>query len=403
MEEPEPSRASPTGARWAELTRSSRPTLAKARATSVLGRLPRPPKPRLGPRLNGTVGSVRQWADETAGAEYEELVPAEEYVRRPALTVSAPMQRMDALRTQSSPAAFRAVVPGARIVDLSGAVVLTADARVLVESAVELDLAGSSYRFRVNRPQRRSGRYMALVNRWSENHFHWLADALPRASLLPLDEEPDTPIIVHAAMTGAQREALAMIGVEAERLVPFDHPHIQVDELVLPSFVGQPGFPPRWALLWLRKRLSPTAFPATRRLWVSRAGLTRGRVQNEDEVAELLTAYGFEAFQPENHSFAEQLRAFAQAELIVGPHGSALTNIVAAHDATVIELQSERWWGRGVFYAMADALGLDYWYLFCASTFWRDLVVDVGLLEQTLEAALTRAGVVVTVDSRGPR
>ena len=383
-----------------QLTRASGRALATARAASVLARIPRPPRPRLGGRVNGSVDSIRQWADETPGAAYEELVPAEDYVRRPARTVSAPMQRIEALRTQRSPAAFRAVVPGARIVAVPGAVVLTADARVLVESAVELDPARSS-RFRVNRPQRRSGRYMALLNQWSENHFHWLADALPRASLLPLDEEPDTPIIVHAAMTGAQREALAMIGVEAERLVPFDHPHIQVDELVLPSFVGQPGYPQRWALLWLRERLSPRAFPATRRLWVSRAGLTRGRVQNEDEVAELLTAYGFEAFQPENHSFAEQLRAFAEAELIVGPHGSALTNTLAAHDATVIELHSERWWGRGVFYAMADALGFDYWYLYCASTFWRDLVVDIGLLERTLEAALAARPDVA--DSRGPR
>lgn len=372
-----------------EVTQASGPTLVKARAASLLTRLPRPRKPRLGGRITGTVDSVRQWAQETPGAAYEEVIAAEEYVRRPAMTVlPEPMPRMEALRTQRSPAAFRAVVPGARIVDLPGAVVLTADMRLLVESAVQLDLSRSPSRFRVDRPQRRSGRYMALTNQWSENHFHWLADALPRASLLPLDEEPDTPIIVHAAMTAAQREAIAMVGIDAERLVPFDHSHIQVDELVLPSFVGQPAYPPRWALLWLRDRLSPRAFPARRRLWVSRAALTRGRVANENEVVELLGGYGFEAFQPENHSFAEQLRAFAEAELIVGAHGSALTNIVAARDATVIELHSDRWWGRGVFYAMADALGLDYWYLFCKSTIWRDLVVDVRLLEATLEAAL---------------
>lgn len=371
------------------LTKASRRTRAKGRAMSVLRGMPRPHAPRLGPRVTGTVESVREWAAETPGATYEQIMPAEDYVRRPARTMMpAPLPRMEALRSHRSPAAFRALVPGARLVDLHGALVLTSDARVLVESAVQLDRSVARSGPRLHRPERRSGRYMALLNQWSENHFHWLADTLPRASLLPLDEDRDTPVIIPAALTGAQRESLALIGLEPERLVPFDHPHIQVDELVLPSFAGQPTLPPPWAALWLRDRLAPPEAPADRRFWVSRAALTRGRVVNEDAVMDLLAGYGFEPLQPENLSFAEQLHMFGTAEVIMGAHGSAFTNIVAARHATVIELQSERWWGRGVHYAMSDALGLDYWYLFCDSTRLRDLVVDLALLEATVEAAL---------------
>lgn len=339
--------------------------------------------------MTGTVESVRQWAAQTPGAAYEELMPAETETRRPARTVMpAPLPRMEALRSRRSLAAFRAVVPGARLVDFQGAVVLSADARLLVESAVQLDRSLVSSGRRLHRARRRGGRYMALLNQWSENHFHWLVDALSRASLLPLEDERDTPVIVPPTLTGAQRESLAMIGLDPGRLVPFDHPHLQVDELVLPSFAGQPGYPAPWAARWLRDRLAPPEAPAGRRLWVSRAGVTRGRVANEAAVLHLLAGYGFEPLQPEKHSLVEQLERFGSAELIVGPHGAALSNMCAARDATVIELQSERWWGRGIYYSLADALGHDYWYLLCETSRWRELVVDLALLQATVEAAL---------------
>lgn len=70
------------------------------------------------------------------------------------------------------------------------------------------------------------------------------------------------------------------------------------------------------------------------------------------------------------------------------PHGSALANMVAARDATVIELFNERRRGNGCFYAMSAALDFDYWYLRCEARRGEHLWVDPALLEATLEAAL---------------
>jgi capsular polysaccharide biosynthesis protein len=232
---------------------------------------------------------------------------------------------------------------------------------------------------------------MALLNQWWENHFHWLVDTLPRATLLPLDEEPETPVIVPASLTSTQLDSLEMVGVSPERLVPFAHTHLQVDELVFPSFVGRPGYPPRWAASWLRERLSPKRLAPRRRLWISRAAATRRGVANEGAVMRMLDSYGFEAIQPEKHRLAEQIGMFAAADLIVAPHGSGLANIAAARDAKVIELQSDRWWGNGCYYALSDALGLDYWYLLCDATRSGHLSVDPALLQATIEAALDAA------------
>ena len=354
---------------------------------------PKPYAPRVGGRIDGAVTSVRVWAAETPGATYEPVKPAESYVRRVPKTLTPVRQaRLERVRPHESPEAFRATLPQARLAGFHAPIVLTSDQRLLAESAFEHVRESPPSGRRLHRARRLNGRYMALLNQWWENHFHWVVDTLPRASLLPLEEEPDTPIIVPARLTSTQLESLAMIGIQEERLVRFDHLHLQVDQLVFPSFAGQPGYPPPWAVDWVRDRLSPQAAPASRRIWISRAAAARGRVTNERAVMDMLEGYGFEFVQPERHSLAEQLRMFAAADVIVAPHGSGLANLVAARDATVIELQSERWWGKGCYFALSDALGLDYWYLLCEASRWEHLAVDVSLLEATLEAALdTRA------------
>ena len=54
------------------------------------------------------------------------------------------------------------------------------------------------------------------------------------------------------------------------------------------------------------------------------------RVENEAELLAALEPLGFEAIDPGALSPAEQVRAFAEAECIVGPHGAGLTNLAFA-------------------------------------------------------------------------
>ncbi|HKP21716.1 MAG TPA: glycosyltransferase family 61 protein [Thermoleophilaceae bacterium] len=316
-------------------------------------------------------------------------MPAHSHRRSAPKTVGPPRDDLfEELRVYDSPEAFVATIPGGRLVDTSARLVLTDDRRFLAESAYEHVRAKPPARKRLHRGQRRVGRHIALLNQWSENHYHWLCDTLPRASLLRLDEEADTPIIVPAGLTRSQLDSLAMIGIPRERLVAFDVSHLQLDELVLPSFVGRPGYPPNWAASWLRERLAPERPSGHRRLWVSRAGAPRRGVANEAALLPVLDGLGFELIQPEQHSFAEQLEIFAAADVIAAPHGSALANMVACRRATVIELFNERHRGNGCFYALADALGLDYWYLRCGATRGGQLRVDPELLEATIKTAL---------------
>jgi capsular polysaccharide biosynthesis protein len=96
----------------------------------------------------------------------------------------------------------------------------------------------------------------------------------------------------------------------------------------------------------VRKRilenLIPTGKSYPKRLYVRRIG-TR-KVKNETEVIEHLRKYDFEVMVPEEHSVAEQIRFFHNADIIVTPHGANSTSAVFMRNgAYFIEAFSLNW------------------------------------------------------------
>ena len=84
---------------------------------------------------------------------------------------------------------------------------------------------------------------------------------------------------------------------------------------------------------------------------------------NEAELLPLLHAEGFEILHLEHLSFTEQIRAFSEAAVIMGPHGAGLTNLLfATKQARVIELLPDDSINH-CFWMMASALEQRYTYL----------------------------------------
>jgi capsular polysaccharide biosynthesis protein len=117
---------------------------------------------------------------------------------------------------------------------------------------------------------------------------------------------------------------------------------------------------------WLRERLparTPEGRP--RRLYVTRGGgrHTR-RLESEPELWPELERRGFTRIDPGTMSVQDQIDHFAAAEVIVGIHGAALTNLVfAAPGARVLHLFAPGY-VKHCFFAILDAVpGSTYRYL----------------------------------------
>ena len=108
---------------------------------------------------------------------------------------------------------------------------------------------------------------------------------------------------------------------------------------------------------------------------------------NEREVDQLLNEQGFTTVFLEEMSFLEQVELFANAQIVVAPHGSGLTNLVFCSPSTkVVELFSPNY-TRTDYMIVGQQLQLDYYYVVgtnfnCASL--RNLMYQNPLTEDIL-------------------
>jgi hypothetical protein len=103
----------------------------------------------------------------------------------------------------------------------------------------------------------------------------------------------------------------------------------------------------RGAVMRLRatfaRALADMQAPAKRRLFISREDSGRGddrepRFANADELQQALSRLGVEPVVASRLGVEDYLRAFANAELIIGLHGAGITNAVLSADGRVAEI-----------------------------------------------------------------
>lgn len=296
-------------------------------------------------------------------------------------------------------AAGVAVLPHARLVG-RGYVVVAGDGRVVAESVsgdhvlatdghfekqtVSVEVDGRRHAVPVavrghpSRPRLLPGRHILPTHHWHFNYHHWLVECLPRLRhALEWPSLAGCPVIVPPAMAPFQRESLALVGIGSERQVPFDEGDWRVASLVFPT-IGQ--FAPA-ELAWVRAGLlravagqgagagsrpglrsagPPEAVHGPRRLYISRGDAATRRLVNEAEVVAALAPLGFARLELTGMPLAEQVARFANAEIVVGPHGSGLTNMLfAPRSAALVELMP-RDHVNHCFWLMASVLGQRY-------------------------------------------
>jgi hypothetical protein len=209
----------------------------------------------------------------------------------------------------------------------------------------------------------------SLVNSWSKNYSHWILECLPRLEGLEYYREKTgrKPILIIDPNPPKWKiESLKLLGYDPNDCIPWNGARIKVNRLIVPSFRREEYFPiSPAACQWLRQRLlsnlpdvGSKEHSFSPRIYISRAEATGRQVTNEDDVLAALKPFGFVAYTPEIMSFADEVRLFSQAEIVVAPHGSGLANIVFAQNLKVIELFGSS--GVPCFLVLAKALGFHY-------------------------------------------
>ena len=194
------------------------------------------------------------------------------------------------------------------------------------------------------------GRHLSLLTGSAGNYYHWTMDGLGRLAALPDAEIAGCDGVLHPAFSqGFQRDGFQRLGLALPaRPVP-NGATLRVERLVVPwSVLGEHRPHPSVNALFQRlaqrppPALAPGLYPT--RLYIDRRGSQNRRLSNEAAVIEALAQCGFVAVRLEDYALAAQIALFANAEIIVAPHGAGLTNMVyASRQTKLVELLMDTW------------------------------------------------------------
>jgi hypothetical protein len=242
------------------------------------------------------------------------------------------------------------------------------------------------------------GTVLSLTTRGTaNNYYHFLYDALARYGTFEEthpDEKPDAVVVPH--QTGYQRQLLELARIPGPYVQPRPDRTFSADRLLVPSTPNQDLDAPRSATQWLRERLPATRRDDTpRRLYLSRGQTPYTRIYvQEPELWPRLERRGFVMLDPGSLSVQEQIDVFHGAEVIVAPHGAALTNITfCSPGVRVLEMFAGSYVHLGLW-TIAEAVGdVRYRYLVGAGAGrpgrpMTGIVDDVDIPVSRVESAL---------------
>lgn len=256
----------------------------------------------------------------------------------------------------------------------------------------------------------------AFTDSVASNYAHWLTEVLPRIALYTRDARfKGIPLIVDEGLHPNLYESLSLI-VGAERTIfklPVDR-RVFVKKLDVVTPSGYVPYAPRApkhpghshgifsaeALEAVRDAckhlMAPTHELARERIYVRRnAGLRK--LVNDAQISTVLAEAGFKVIDPQELSFSEQVQLFSKAEVVVGPTGAAMANLMFCPPGSrvhVLMAQHEDmpywYWQR-----LADCIGVDLSYglgEICASHekgFHADFTVEMRYIHELLQSLPT--------------
>jgi hypothetical protein len=182
-----------------------------------------------------------------------------------------------------------------------------------------------------------------------EAYFHTLVTEIPRVFLL---RDPDVSqgrtvkLLCPGGLSNVERYFLPKLLPPHVEVIPVRNDRLYlIDELIFPSYlnVQSSGYLPSPYVTYFRARHSPERQRRKKnRIFISRKGYQnawgRRHIVNEDELMSQLGKLGFVSYALEDLPIADQISLFHDAEMVVGAHGSGLTNVLFSECTKVLEL-----------------------------------------------------------------
>lgn len=262
-------------------------------------------------------------------------------------------------------------LPGSDIYQLQNAKIVPTDGWIYTQAG-KLVSEASWYKGYVHEMRRQAhlprrkihlaGQTLTLASDYANNNYgHFLLDVVGRLALVresgSITPEQFDHVVINGPKTAWKVRLLNRFGIQAAQCVWLDRQSIYAEQLTATSFPALRRTYIPQTVAFLRSALPQEQHSCERRLFIVRKGDGRALV-NQAELLEIATAFGFEAYQPENSS--DSINDFAHAQAVIGVHGAGLADIAFMQPGKhVLELMpsDHRF---GYFYTLGKSAELDY-------------------------------------------
>jgi capsular polysaccharide biosynthesis protein len=184
---------------------------------------------------------------------------------------------------------------------------------------------------------------------------------------------------------------------------------LQADTIIIPSLIntyrnwdvvdsrGYTCYRKQWLPSWIgnlyRENIETANYiNAKTKIYISRALADYRKIENEDEVVNLLQGRGYGVYHLETMTVLEQIKLFSTASIVIGTHGAGFSNIYFCDRGTIIFEFFSEYYQDSSFKVLANVLGLEYHYTIGTThrtegihPQQENIYIDVSKLEIALE------------------
>ncbi|WP_144928060.1 glycosyltransferase family 61 protein [Halorubrum salsamenti] len=271
---------------------------------------------------------------------------------------------------------------------------------MFVGSRGEIIIHNTKSRFKIG-PSKSKESVFPLISP-DPSYYHWMMEYLPKLRLLELYQKEtgkEPTLLIESNPRDFVCDTLKAAGYDSTQYTEWDQQETRVEKLIVTTHrphifnYETPELsnynPSIRDFSWLRDRMrsnipdSGTNSDTPEKVYISRQEASRERkVVNQNQLKGILEKYGFETYKLETLPFKEQLETFYKADVIMGPHGAGLLNMIFADDPTVIELFPESVI-KPHFHFLADMFDFDYTSMITKSE-ENNLIIDPDELDELL-------------------
>lgn len=205
----------------------------------------------------------------------------------------------------------------------------------------------------------------SVINLFSAGFYHWMLECLPRLHSLSLYEQQTgvrPRLLIDPDPAPYMLESLAYLGYQPHEVQTWEHTRGRASNMIVPWMANFSGHPSPTACRWISQRLQQNRVRRTFNtpyIYLSRADAAKRRVVNEAELLRVLEPLGFVPYQLSHMPLLDQVDLFAQAKVVIGPHGAGFSNLMHSENAYMIEF-FEPHYLNSCFFRLASAFGHEY-------------------------------------------